>query len=444
MKSSYITTAQFFKNAGTLWLFLGIFASIISDLELTNFLFNTSDTFWYGKLKPFYNNILVFGSVISYFFSAIYYELDRLKVNHIKPSFIGQLLFTIYQFSLIFGLITLIYSKNEGRIYGEFNFIADNLLMLVFLAILIKVLIHLKGSNEFSTVFQFVVINLTGMIVTFFLGNFGFPNSYITTVPPTSGFQDAMISEFYKNSVLVFFVLLPLNFILFSFIKKFYKISETFQFNSILLFIVILIPFTSGSNLQNSPYQNFWTYIGSYILAGILLLILGINYILNTMYNQNKQQQKFITLSISGLLLFIFTILMFISQIPIVQKYIQFTVLDISDFGQKLIFILLPIFIVYNMYFYDDKSQNSLLMIFLMIVSLSAFLVYLVHGIVMSRALFSLNDNGELLIKDWATILDKEKIFIYIRIALEFLILLSSIYLIRYPFNNKISQGETV
>lgn len=444
MKSGYITTAQYFKNAGTIWLFLGIFASIIADLELTNFIFNSSETFWYGKLKPFYTNIIIFGSIVSYFLSALYYHLDRLKVNQIKPSLVGRILFAIYQFALLFGLFTLILGKGEGRIYGELNFISDNLIIFVFLAVLIKTLIHLKNSEELSAIFQYLIVNLSGMIVTFFLGNFGFPNSYITTVPLTSGFQDAMITEFYKNSVLVYFVLLPLNFILFSFITKFYNVSNTIYFSSILIIISILIPFSSGANLQTSPYQNFWTSIGSYVLIGILLLILGINYYLHTLYQQYKLNNNFIVFSISGFLLFVFTILMIISQIPILQKYIQFTVMDISDFGQKSIYILLPIFLVYNMFFYNDKSQPTSLMIMLIIVASLAFIVYIVQAVVVSKSLYGLTDKGELLIKDWSTIISKEKIFIYIRIVLEALILCSTIYLIKYPFSNKISEGENL
>lgn len=442
MKSGFLSTSQYFKNTGTIWFILGLFVSIIGDLELSTFIFKDSNHFWYGKLKPFYSNIMIFGALISYFLSVVYLEIENIKTSLLKPTIISKIVFGIYQFALIFGLFTILYSKSEGRIYGELNFITDNLFLLVFTVVLVKLIVYIKNSGTFTYSHQFLIILITGMILTFFLGNFGFPNSYITTVPPTSGFQDAMISEFYKNSILIFFILLPSLYLIYFSLKNVYNLNDQFNFFNILISIIILIPFTSGSGLSNSPYQNFWTDIGSYILIGILFLILGIAYYLHLVYNQNKSKEPIFIFSVSGILFLSFMILLIISKLPILEKYFQFTVMDTSDYSQKIIFMILPIFLVYNHSFYNDKKISNSIVILLLVIGLLAYIIYFLDGALMSRAQFALNDKGELLIKEWSTILDKNKIFLNLRIILQVIIFFLSFYLVKYPLENKIIQGE--
>lgn len=442
MKSGFLSTSQYFKNAGTIWFILGLLGSIIGDLELSSFIFKSSNHFWYGKLKPFYSNILIFGALISYFLSVVYLEIENIKSDLQKPTIISKIVFGIYQFALIFGLLTVLYSKSEGRIYGELNFITDNLFLLVFTVVLVKLIVYIKYSGNFSNSHQFLIILITGMIITFFLGNFGFPNSYITTVPPTSGFQDAMISEFYKNSVLIFFILLPTLYLIYFSLKQIYNINDQFNFFNILIPIVILIPFTSGSGLSTSPYQNFWTDIGSYILTGIFFLVLGISYYLHIVYHQNKNKEPIMAFTVGGFLFLSFMILLIISKLPLLEKYFQFTVMDTSDYSQKLIFLSLPIFVVYNIAFYNDKKISNTILIFLLVIGLLAYLLYLIEGVIMSQSLFAMNDKGELLLKEWNSILDKNKIYLLLKILLQVIVFFLSFYLIKFPLENKIIQGE--
>ncbi|MFN3604385.1 MAG: hypothetical protein ACK4UJ_06725 [Leptonema sp. (in: bacteria)] len=440
MQSGYLLTSQYFKNAGTIWFILGIFVSFIGDLELSFFIFKTSEFFWFGKLKPFYSNILIFGSIVSYFLSSVYWELESLKIDQKKPQIIANLVFAIYQSGLVFGLITILFGKMEGRLYGEMNFISDNLILLSLTVVLVQLLIHSKKTDIFSEKLQFLVVILTGMIVTFFLGNFGFPNSYITTVPPTSGYQDAMVTEFYKNSISIFFVLFPLIFLVYSTLGRTYNIQEESNLLAFLMIISVLIPFTSGSNLGLSPYQNFWTHIGNYLLSGILVLVLGILYLNHNLYNKNKTE-PLLVFTVIGILLSLFVVFLLLSNLPILQKYFQFTVMDSSEFAQKLIFTNLPIFIMYNAVFYNDKRISKTILYLVLIFSILAFLFYLLEGIVTSKSFFSLNDQGELLIKEWSNIIEKEKIFITLRIFLEVVMLFGAFYLIKYPLGNKINQG---
>ena len=437
-KQGFKTTAQYFSNAGTIWFILGIFFSIIGNFELTNFLFKSSDVLWYGKLHPIILNVLIFGAILSYFFGAVFRELDQINVDVIKPTIIGNATFGIYQFSLIFGLISLMYGYNQGRSYGELNFITDNLFMLVFTIVVVLALIYAKKSEKLTGSLQFMIVILAGMMVTYFLGNFGFPNSYITTVPPTSGFQDAMVQGFYKTSIMVFFISLPLLFILYSTMKNLYIISDEEQnFILPLMLITLLTAFSAGVGLEKSAFSNFWTILGDYIYSAINILLLGIAFILHNIYKEYKQQKPMILLSISGTLLSIFFFYNFVVNLPIIHQYFQYTLADSLVLFNKLIYMILPIALVFNIVSNNSQKNlsNSVSMIIL-VLGVLVFLVFVIEGIMNALAIYGMNNN-ELAIKEWNQIVQKNMIFVYIRTIIDIIIFGLSFYILPFSIMEK-------
>jgi cbb3-type cytochrome oxidase subunit 1 len=437
-KQGFKTTALYFKNAGTIWFILGILLSIIGNFELTNYLFKKSDVLWYGKLQPIIIQVLIFGAILSYFFGAVFQELDQINVDVIKPTIVGNTAFGIYQFSLIFGLITLMYGYNQGRSYGELNFIADNLFMLVFTIIVVLTLIYAKKSEKLLGSFQFIIVTLAGMMVTYFLGNFGFPNSYITTVPPTSGFQDAMVQGFYKTSIMVFFISLPLLFILYSTMKNLYKIADEEQnFILPLMLITILTAFSAGVGLEKSAFSNFWTILGDYIYSAISILLLGIAYILHNIYKEHKQQKPMILLSVSGALLSIFFFYNFVVNLPIIHQYFQYTLADSLVLFNKLIYMILPIALVYNII--SNNSQKNLsnaVSLIILILGSVVFIVFVIEGIMNALAIYGMNNN-ELAIKQWSQVVSKNMIFVYVRTIIDIVFFVLSFYILPYSISEK-------
>ncbi|GIX41838.1 MAG: hypothetical protein KatS3mg129_1571 [Leptospiraceae bacterium] len=445
-KQGFKTTSQYFRNAGTIWFILGILLSIVGHLELTQFLFQLSDVIWYGKLQPVLINIFIFGSILSYFFGAIFEELDNIKVEIIKPTIVGSLTFAIYQISLIFGIIVLMYGYNQGRSYGELNFIADNLFMLVFTIVIVLTLIYAKKSEQLTGSLQFSIITLAGIITTYFLGNFGFPNSYITTVPPTSGFQDALVQGYYKTSIFVFYIALPLLFLLYTAIKNVYAIKDEDQnFIYPLMILVLLVAFSSGAGLEKSAFRNFWTIIGDYIFASINMVLLGIAYMIHRIYHQKKEKQPSFILTVGGTLLSILFFYNFIISLPVIHKYFQYTFSDSFVLYNKLIYILLPIYIAYNnaINFNLKKNVSSWVSFLILFLGIIVFLIFSIEGIVVAKSIYGINQN-ELMAKDWNTILDKNLIFINIRMIIDIVFLLFSIYIIPFSLkeNNIIEQKQ--
>jgi len=429
-KQGFKTTSIYFRNAGTIWFILGILFSIIANLELTSFIFRQSDVLWYGKIQPFIINILIFGTIISYFLAATFDELDKLPIDMIKPTILGNLSFGIYQFSLIFGLIVLIYGYNQGRTYGELNFITDNLFMLVFTIVVVLTLVYANKYKKLTGSLQYIIVILSGIMTSFFIGNFGFPNSYITNVPPTSGFQDAMVSSYYKTAVLVFYIALPLIFVLYSSIKNQYNINDEEQnFLFPLMILVLLVAFSSGAGLEKSAFRNFWTIIGNYLFSSINMILLGLMYIIHQIYYQNKKEKGDFIFAVSGTLLSLFFLYNFIISLPVVYSYFQYTFADSLIYQNKMIYFLLPIFIAYNIVINSKNKSSAIVSSIIMILGILIFIIYIVEGIVIAKFLNSFINN-ELEFKSWKQIWDKNIVYIYIRMIIDIIFFILSFYLI--------------
>ncbi len=430
-KQGYKLTVQYFKNAGAIWFVLSVLLIIIADLQIVLGIFSGSDFFWYGKLKPFIHIALIFGGIGSLFMSSVYKELDRIPVDQMKPEFLGFISFIIYQLALVFGFLTAMLGFNKGRLYGEMNFISDNLLMLVFTILIIITLIHSYKYGKLSANLQIIIVILAGMITSYFLGNFGFPNSYITTVPPTSGFQDVFVQNFYNTAIFVYFIVLPLFYILYSIMVDVYKINtDNYDYINILLFLAILVPFTAGSNLNQASFQNFWTAIGNYVSSAIDLILIAIAYYLHIIYVNNKQNQPLFVVRVTGILLFIILLLDFLVKLPIFAKYLQYTSLDAVNFIDKIIYVILPVFAIYIANLRNQTKLSSMWVNVVFTLGILGLLFISFQALIQSHSIFSMTDDGNFIIKNWSEILNKINIFIWLKILIEIVLWVLSFYLL--------------
>jgi hypothetical protein len=274
-------------------------------------------------------------------------------------------------------------------------------------------------------------------MTSFFIGNFGFPNSYITNVPPTSGFQDAMVSSYYKTAVLVFYIALPLIFVLYSSIKNQYNINDEEQnFLFPLMILVLLVAFSSGAGLEKSAFRNFWTIIGNYLFSSINMILLGLMYIIHQIYYQNKKEKGDFIFAVSGTLLSLFFLYNFIISLPVVYNYFQYTFADTLIYQNKMIYFLLPIFIAYNIVINSKNKSSSMVSSIIMILGILIFIIYIVEGIVIAKFLNSFINN-ELEFKSWKQIWDKNIVFIYIRMIIDIIFFVLSFYLINCSIKDK-------
>lgn len=441
-KQGFKTTSQYFKSAGIIWLILSILISILGYFQILNFVFNKSDVLWYGKLQPILNNTLIFGSILSFFFGAIFDEIDQLDVNLIKPSFIGYITFSIHQIALVFGIIVIMMGYNQGRSYGELDFISDNLFMLVYTIVIVLTLVYTFNLESINGSIQMILITLAGIITTYFLGNFGFPNSYITNVPPTSGYQDAMVTSFYKTSIFVFYISLPLIYTIYSSVKKAYKFDDKNENYTLpLILIVILVSISAGVGLGTSSYSNFWTIIGNYVFSSINILLMGFIYIFHGIYKSLKEKKSIFLITVSGTLISILFFYNFVLSLPILYNNLQYTSSDPFIFVNKVIYILLPVYLLYLLVSNQNNYESipSWIPMLLLISGIVALLSFLVEGIFVSKAI---NDiaNNELVNKEWGNILSKNTIFHYIQIVLHIIYFVISFYMISLSVKDKQAQ----
>jgi len=220
--------------------------------------------------------------------------------------------------------------------------------------------------------------------------------------------------------------------------KNLYKIADEEQnFILPLMLITILTAFSAGVGLEKSAFSNFWTILGDYIYSAISILLLGIAYMLHNIYKEHKQQKPMILLSVSGALLSIFFFYNFVVNLPIIHQYFQYTLADSLVLFNKLIYMILPIALVYNII--SNNSQKNLsnaVSLIILILGSVVFIVFVIEGIMNALAIYGMNNN-ELAIKQWSQVVSKNMIFVYVRTIIDIVFFVLSFYILPYSISEK-------
>jgi cbb3-type cytochrome oxidase subunit 1 len=331
----YSQSIKYFKNAGIVWTFLGLIAGLLNELQLMFSVPGSDSPLSYGNLRAIAVNITIFGGFLSFFLAYALRILNE-EGSKEKIDLIARLSFFLLQIGLGFGIAFIAAGYADGRQYGEMNFHTDNMVLLSIAIVLGLSLYNLKG-NKLSAAAQFQLVTLSGMVVSFFLGNFGFPNSLITTVAPTSGIQDAVVQEYYRMAVLMFFVYLPLLTILYHAVpEKFHvKIQSQAAVRFQLLVSVLLIPLAGAGALLYSVAPQTLQILGAYTSAALAVSVAAGTVNLHQSFQNSPSRSGSDSVAaairLGGLFLTILTMLQFVTRLPIAKHYLQYTVWDDAD-----------------------------------------------------------------------------------------------------------------
>lgn len=334
MTQSYSKSIVYFKNAGIVWTVLGLAAGLINELQLMTFVPGSDSPIGYGLLKPIANDMLVFGGLLSFFMGYALRILDKEGAKS-KVGLLGIVAFILLQLGLGLGVGFLAGGFSSGREYGEFNFHSHNMILLA-LAIVLGLSIYNLGGQKLSAAGQFQVVTLAGMIVTYFLGNFGFPSSILTAVAPTTGMQDATVQEFYRMAVLMYFVYLPLLTILYQAVPEKFgvKIASDAAVRFQLVASMLLVPVAAGSGLLYSVAPQLLQIIGAFAASALAISVLaGTVNLHDSFKNASSPSGDSVILAIrfGGLLLTVLTALQAVTRLPFARHYLQYTAWGDAD-----------------------------------------------------------------------------------------------------------------
>lgn len=406
----YSKSIVYFKNAGIVWMIIGLLAGLLNEVQLMTGVPGAESPLSYGKLKAIANNSVIFGGVLSFLLG---YGLRILNSEgkRQKIDIIGQVSFFLLQLGLISGIAVFASGISAGREYGEFNYHSDNLILLSIVIVLALSIFNLNGE-KLSAVAQFLLVTLTGMIVSFFFGNFGFPNSFLTSVAPTSGIQDAMVQEYYRMAVLTFFVYLPLLTILYQALPE--KIGAEIQSMPAVRFqlivSILLVPIAGGAALLYSVAPISIQVLGSYTAAALALSVLAGTVNLHQSFNSVKDAKSdgvVLAIRLGGLAITVMALLQFVTRLPIAKHYLQYTTWnDVDPFFTATTVGLAALFVAASMITSNGKRSPAKWVLILLSAGIVLVLpAALLQGLFEGISALSLSDDGTKLVHSkWSAI----------------------------------------
>ncbi len=330
----YSKSIVYFKNAGIVWTFLGLTAGLLNELQMMFSVPGSDSPLSYGLLRAIAVNMTIFGGFLSFFLGSALRILNAEGARQ-KIDLIGRISFFLLQIGLGIGLIFIAAGYADGREYGEMNFHTDNMVLLSIAIVLGLSIFNLNGQS-LSAAARFQLVTLSGMVISFFLGNFGFPNSLITAVPPTSGIQDAVVQEYYRMAVLMFFVYLPLLTILYQAVPE--KFGVTIQslpaVRFQLLVTMLLVPLAGAGALLYSVAPQALQILGAYTSAALALSVAAGTVNLHQSFKAAGEVASdgvVAAIRLGGTFLTLITLLQFITRLPFAKHYLQYTAWNDAD-----------------------------------------------------------------------------------------------------------------
>ncbi len=347
LSNDYNRTTGLYLIISTLWLILGVAIRVVNEIQMITFMPGPDSYFSFGYLRPVGANLLIFGGLLGYFF-ALGYQIINERASS-KVDLAGLAALGAHQTALLFGVITIFAGYNTGREYGELNWIADNLMMLVFTIFIVLLLIALWGKEDLKAYEKLAAATSGGMLLFYFLGNFGMPNGLLVTTAPTSGAQDALVAEMYRNAVLTFFILFPLFTMGYYWLEKHYGLP-VFSEATVHFQIVagaVLVPVAAGSALLGTADAKILQYIGTGAALALTMSLLGgvanIHYSLSRSGKVVSSDQDGKALRWGLILVGVYLTVRFVLQIPLIGSNFRYLAWNNQDLFTLAATAVLPL-----------------------------------------------------------------------------------------------------
>ena len=419
LSNDYNRTTGLYLIVSTIWLLLGVVIRLVNELQLVTFAPGTDTLFHYGYLRPIGANILIFGGFLGYFF-ALGYQIIHARASF-RVDLAGQAALGIHQLGLIVGTITILSGYNTGREYGEYTWIVDNLFMVVFTIFLVLLLISLWGKEDIKVYEKFAAATIGGMLVFYFLGNFGMPNALLESTSPTSGAQDAMVAEMYRNAVLTFFVLFPLFTMCYYWVEKHYELPIYSEATAHFQIVAgaILIPLAAGNALLGTADAKILQEIGTggalALTISLLAGVANIHYSLSRSGKNVQSDQDGKAIRWGLILIGTYLVIRFLLQIPLIGSNFRYMAWNNQDVYFVASTVALPVALgsAYLLLGYwkqasTNKGLKRLANFFLYIGIILVLLGSFSQGWLQAHAASSITGEGAdqaLAVKDWSHVL---------------------------------------
>lgn len=391
------------------WTVVALVAGLLGELQILAG-FPDAGSISYGQLRPIFNVALIFGGIAGLCLAGLYLVIEK-SVQWAPLAFVA---FALQQVSLLLGVVMIFCGVNSGREYGEMNWISNDLFLL---SLILIIALMLKSLSELQASTLFLLIGLSGGAFTFFLGNLGMPYSPLLASPISAGMQDQAVQEFYRSSVLGFFVLFPVFGLLYHYVPAHFNLpiynERAVKFQALAM--LALIPVAGGAFLAlGAGPQKTATYGITFGLALQVAVVMGAMNLLYTISRGPHRIQadgdgKYLRWGVR--LLLVLAVLRALTLPRFMQAHVGYTSWNGRDIGFDAL-VLLATAGASLAVLYSERAAGSqvsglvrTVKTFAVTGAILMILANVFQGIEMGFAAKSVDDAGMPLVKDFGDLL---------------------------------------
>ena len=423
------TQIRWYYSAAFVFLAFGSIAWIISELALLGI--SMPPLFTYGKLRPIYQNLFLFGFFYSIFKATCLYTMytnDHPETWQINLSSFFSWLLMIGLLPL--GTLALFFGFSSGRDYGEFPYLIDVFWLIGHISFCCSFfLFYRKNKKDYLTNILLGILML--QLIYYLIGNLAMPHSLnlLAATPLYTGYADFSSGEIYRNGIQLFYMVVPIVVILGKYLPiyikqdKFNKIIQTNQevnifsekkFQCFVILTIILGPLAQIGLLYTPVSMTIQTtnVLGYLLLqCAILMGIVFIRQLLNQEGKIFSSEGLTILLRFGLFILLIKTSLRLLLAIPILARYFAYSNLSITNLGSDIssygmiLFLSLAI-MIYHLFAKRNISRGwiSFIVIIMISVTILAAFANSLEAILQIVQTNSKNSDGTLVVTKWQDI----------------------------------------
>jgi len=203
----------------------------------------------FGRLRPLHTNAAIFGFALSVIFATAYHSVQRLCRVRMFSDTLSKLHLFLYNLTIVLAAITLPLGYTQSKEYAELEWPIDLLIVVWYVIFFINYLVTIlkREEKQMYVAIWFYIASFVTVPLLFIVNNLAIPSGLLKSYSIYSGVFDANIQWWYGHNAVAFVLTTPFLGLMYYYLPKHIKLPIYSHRLSII---------------------HFWSLIFIYIWAG--------------------------------------------------------------------------------------------------------------------------------------------------------------------------------
>ena len=211
-----------FILATIVWGVVGMIVGLLIAMQLAWPVFNFTEYFTYGHMRPLHTNAIIFAFVGNSIFAGVYYSLQKLLKTRMASDLLSQINFWGWQLIIVAAAVTLTLGITTSKEYAELEWPIDIMIAVVWVVYgvnMIWTILKRRVKHIYAAIWWYIA-TFIGVAVLHVVNSFELPVTLFKSYSLYAGAQDAVVQWWYGHNAVAFFLTTPFLGLMYYYLPK--------------------------------------------------------------------------------------------------------------------------------------------------------------------------------------------------------------------------------